>query len=227
MLLGMATADATRASSRRAREWEIVEATRALFDDRGLQDAPIEEIARAVGINRALIYRHFSSKEELFILTVTLYLAEVTERMVAIDPELAPVERLRAAYERFADYCIEHPAFLDCAVSLMRRPARDLRERVSESVWFRLGQAMAASLGPLAQILREGAARGAFAVEDPDFTANQLYTQALGTMHLARMGVGVRQVAPGIPEVFKVSAEEVKRACLEAVVATATAGRAR
>ena len=52
-------------------------ATRALFDERGLQDAPIEEIARAVGIARGLIYRQFSSKEELYVLTVTDYLAEL------------------------------------------------------------------------------------------------------------------------------------------------------
>jgi len=70
-----------RASARRAREREIVAATRSLFDERGLQDAPIEDIARAVGINKALIYRHFSSKEELYVLTVTSYLAELSERL--------------------------------------------------------------------------------------------------------------------------------------------------
>ena len=43
-----------RATARREREREIVEATRALFDERGVQDAPMEEIARAVGINKAL-----------------------------------------------------------------------------------------------------------------------------------------------------------------------------
>ena len=51
-------------SLRRERERELVQATRALFDERGMQDAPIEEIARAVGIARGLIYRQFSSKEE-------------------------------------------------------------------------------------------------------------------------------------------------------------------
>ena len=56
---------------------ELVTATRALFDERGAQDAPVEEIARAVGIQRGLIYRHFSSKEELYVLTVTDYLAEL------------------------------------------------------------------------------------------------------------------------------------------------------
>src|SRR5918992_5099810 len=64
---------------RRVRERELVEATRALFDERGMQDAPIEEIAKSVGIARGLIYRQFSSKEELFVLTVTDYLAELSE----------------------------------------------------------------------------------------------------------------------------------------------------
>jgi AcrR family transcriptional regulator len=38
-----------------------------------MQHAPIEEIAKAVGIARGLVYRQFSSKEELFVLTVTDY----------------------------------------------------------------------------------------------------------------------------------------------------------
>src|SRR3712207_8900601 len=65
---------------RRVRERELVQATRALFDERGMQDAPIEEIAKAVGIARGLIYRHFSSKEELYVLTVTDYLDELGDR---------------------------------------------------------------------------------------------------------------------------------------------------
>src|SRR5881396_988351 len=81
---------ASRASARREREREIVEATRALFDERGVQDAPMEEIARAVGINKALIYRHFASKEELFVLTVVRYLAELNERFADVDENLEP-----------------------------------------------------------------------------------------------------------------------------------------
>jgi AcrR family transcriptional regulator len=71
---------------RRERERELVRATRALFDERGVQDAPIEEIARAVGIARGLIYRQFASKEELFVLTVTEYLAELDEVLAAASP---------------------------------------------------------------------------------------------------------------------------------------------
>src|SRR6188768_1715468 len=65
------------AARRRAREKEIIAATRRLFDERGVRDAQIEDIARAVGINRAIIYRHFTGKEELFSLTLVQYLDEL------------------------------------------------------------------------------------------------------------------------------------------------------
>src|SRR5436309_6034112 len=113
---------ATRATARRAREREIVEATRALFDERGVQDAPMEEIARAVGINKALIYRHFASQEELFVLTVTHYLAELDARFNEVEESLEPLAQLREVSDRYVSFCLEYPAFLDCALSLMRRP---------------------------------------------------------------------------------------------------------
>jgi AcrR family transcriptional regulator len=212
----------TRSSARgrrRARERTVVEVTRRLFDERGMQDAPIDEIARAAGINRALIYRSFASKEELFILTVTHYLDELTD-----GPDLGagddPAVQLRAALEHFTAFCLRYPAFLDCALSLMRRPARELHEVVSDAVWLRLGQAMAAALHPLAVILRAGAERGTFPIEDPDFVANRLYTHVLGTMHLARIGLGVRQVAPGVPEAFRLDPEAVRVACVQDALAS-------
>jgi AcrR family transcriptional regulator len=208
-----------RLAARRTREREIVDATRALFDEHGMQDAPITDIARAVGINKALIYRHFSSKEELFVLTVTRYLADLAVRLADIGPELDPVTQLREASERYTAFCLEYPAFLDCSLSLMRRPARELQQRVSEAVWFRLGQAMAECLGLLSRILARGAELGSFDVPDPDFTANHLYTQVLGTMHLARIGVGVREAAPGVPGVFRISAERVRQACIDDAMA--------
>src|SRR5690242_20918477 len=107
---------------RRSREHDLVAATRALFDERGLQDAPIEEIARAAGIARGLVYRHFSSKEELFVLTVTDYLGELAqeqeEAIQGISDHVTRLERLACAY---ADFARRYPAFLDSSLSLMRR----------------------------------------------------------------------------------------------------------
>jgi hypothetical protein len=67
---------------------------------------------------------------------------------------------------------------------------------VSGTVLFRLGRAMAAILGPLERILAAAAERGVFAVDDPDFMAKRLYTQVLGSIHFARVGVGMRESHP-------------------------------
>jgi len=214
-----------RASVRRAREREIVAATRLLFDERGVQDAPIEDIARAVGINKALIYRHFSSKEELFVLTLTSYLTDLAHRLDEAPSIEDPAGRLEDGWRRYTDFCLQHPAFLDCGLSLMRGPAEQLRESISDAVWIRLGQGMAACLGRLSEILAVGAREGAFDVDDPDFTANHLYTQTLGTMHLARLGVGVRAGRGGVPEPFTIDPLQVQEACIADVLASVGATR--
>jgi AcrR family transcriptional regulator len=206
--------------SRADREGRILDATKELFDERGTQDAPLDAIARAVGIDKALIYRHFSSKEELYMLTITRYLSELADELALVDREAEPVEQLRDCAHRYATYCLRHPAFLDSSLSLMRRPAQELAASVTYAVWLRLGRRMGECLVVLAEILRAGADAGAFAVDDPDYTANHVYTQVLGTMHLARLGVGVRLVG-GLPEAFDVDAERVRDSCVADVLAVA------
>jgi AcrR family transcriptional regulator len=216
---------ARRAAVRREREREILAATRLLFDERGMQDAPIEDIARAVGINKALIYRYFSSKEELFVLTLSSYLSDLAASLDEVPASLDPVARLEDGWRRYTDFCLMHPAFLDCALSLMRQPAEELRETISDGVWIRLGQSMAACVGRLSRILARGAEQGVFTVEDPDFTANHLYTQTLGTMHLARVRAGVRAGAGGVPEPFAIDPLRVQEACIADVLASVGATR--
>jgi AcrR family transcriptional regulator len=202
-------------TSPRSRQRELVKVTRGLFDERGMQDAPVEEIARTAGIARGLIYRHFSSKEELFVATVTDYLAElapVLEAAIASEPE--PIGQLERCTEAYARYGERYPAFLDASLALMRRPAHELSEIVSESVWLRLGQGMASCLEPLAAVLRAGAKRGDFTIGDPDYTANVLWTQGLGLLHLARIRVGVQARAPGVPGLFAIAPEQVVRTCV-------------
>ena len=210
----------------RERERELVRVTRALFDERGMQDAPVEEIARAAGIARGQIYRSFSSKEELFVLAVTDYLAELDTAIAeATAGAPDPVLRLERLTEAYARYCLRYPAFLDSCISLMHRPASELAEIVSESVWLRLGQGMARCLEHSSAALRAGTVAGVWSVEDPDYTANVLWTQGLGLMHLARIGVGVRSLAPGIPGLFRVAPEQIVRTCIDSALANVRAER--
>jgi AcrR family transcriptional regulator len=208
-------------SSRRTRQRDLVAATRALFDEKGMQDAPIEEIARSVGIARGLVYREFSSKEELYVLTVTEYLTELDGILAAsVEGEADHATQLERWADAFARFCLRYPAFLDSSLSLMRGPARGLYDSVSESVWLRLGQGIGSCVSHVSTLLRNGAAAGAFDVDDPDYIANVLWTQMLGVMHLARSKVGVRQAAPGVPELFVIDPERIVRTCVCGALAT-------
>jgi AcrR family transcriptional regulator len=208
-------------SLRQTRERELVLATRAIFDRRGVLHAPVEEIAQAVGIARGLVYRQFSSKEELVVLTVTDYLAELEPILAAARSGApGPSAQLRDTIAAYAEFCQRYPVFLDICLSLLHRPARELRETLSDSVWLRLGRSMASCIEHLIEVLRAGAADGTFDVEDPEFLASILWTQSLGAMHLARSGVGVSQVAPGVPRLFTIEAERVVQSCVASALAT-------
>src|SRR3954462_2925383 len=179
---GRRTAAAAR---RRRRETEILEATRALFDARGVRDAQIEDVARAVGVNRAIIYRHFSGKEELFALTLVGYLDDLEARLGAVSTRLGPKKRVKALTEAFVDFGLEHPAFVDCAQTLMRRPGPELLEEISESALFRLGRGIASCLRHVTDALEAGVARGDFKIADVHLLANTLYASGLGALQLA------------------------------------------
>jgi AcrR family transcriptional regulator len=206
---------------RRQREQEILTATRALFDERGVRDAQIEDVARAVGVNRAIIYRHFSGKEELFALTLASYLDELGDRLGAVSTRLGPRKRLQALIEVFVDFGLEYPAFLDCAQTLMRRPGPELLEEISESALFRLGRGIAADLAYVKAALEAGVAAGDFKVADVDLLANTLYASGLGALQLARVGMVVKEAAPGIPTVAPLSHQQVKDYLVSSALALA------
>jgi AcrR family transcriptional regulator len=204
--------------ARRQREQDIVEATRALFDERGTQDAPVDEVARRLGINRALVYRHFASREELYVRTLLTYIDELAEELRTARGAWTddPVGAQRRMSGAFADFGLAHPAFPECALALMRRPAAELRTSISDGTWLHLGRAMGACLAVEAEVLGSGAFP---AVTDPDLTANLLYAQGLGLLHLARIGVGVTELAPGTGTAFPITPAQVR----DALVASALA----
>jgi AcrR family transcriptional regulator len=210
------------AARRRAREKQIIAATRALFDERGVRDAQIEDIARAVGINRAIVYRHFAGKEELFALTLVQYLEELRDALAAADDAATtPQTRLERLVGAFVEYGLAHPAFIDCAQTLMRRSGPELLDEISESALFRLGRGISGCLAILVGALEAGNAAGEFHVEDPTLLANTLYASGLGALQLARVGILVTESAPGVPTVGAISPDQVRQYLVGSALALA------
>jgi AcrR family transcriptional regulator len=212
---------------RRARQAEIIAATRGIFDSKGVRDVQIEEIATAVGINRAIVYRHFTGKEELFALTLVGYLEELRDAMVTASAASGDDrERLAAIVGSFVDYGLAHPAFVDCAQALMVRPGEELLDEIAEGPLFRLGRGITSCLTVLSEALAAGVERGSFALsEDPVLLANALYASGLGALQLARLGILVTEIAPGIPTVGEISPAQVRAYMVTSALALVSADR--
>ncbi len=195
---------------RAQRTREILDATRRLFDERRMRDAQIEDIARAVGINRAIIYRHFTTKEELFAMTLVDYLNELEERLTASRAEgLTPLERIDILTTEFLDYGTEYPAFVDCAQSLLKHRGSELLEQISLDRLTELGAAINRCFDHITDAIRAGNESGEFDVEDPELIANIMYTQGLGILNLVTFQRSIRELSTGLPAMDDLPMPEV------------------
>ena len=70
--------------------------------------------------------------------------------------------------------------------------------------------------------LQDGVESGDFTVEDPTLLANLLYASGLGTLQLARVGILVKESAPGVPAVGEISHDQVRRHLVTSALALAT-----
>ncbi|HET9102769.1 MAG TPA: TetR/AcrR family transcriptional regulator [Solirubrobacteraceae bacterium] len=211
---------AHRRERRASREEAIIAATREVFDLRGAREARVEDIARAAGLNKALIYRVFLSKEEIYVRTAASYLDELRAEVEALTLDPEPVTALGQLLTTFADFCIVYPAFLDCGLGLLNRPASELRETLSDAAWFRVSRAVGRCVGPVQRALQAGADSGEFALEDPGFLAARLLTAMMGALHLVRLGVAVQEAVPGAVTAVPLDPAQVRDACVADALAT-------
>jgi len=90
-----------------ARREQLLEAGVGLFAERSWEEVSIEEIARAGGVSRGLLYHYFAGKREYYVACIE----HVVERLLALEPdaELPPWEQLQVGLERFFESIERHP----------------------------------------------------------------------------------------------------------------------
>ncbi|MDB5723960.1 MAG: bacterial regulatory s, tetR family protein [Novosphingobium sp.] len=82
----------------------VLKAARAAFSTHGLAGARVDEIARAAGFTKQLVYQFFDSKEKLFACVLDESAEDNLAALLATDfDHLAPREALRAALNQAFD----------------------------------------------------------------------------------------------------------------------------
>src|SRR5881392_3820223 len=83
---------------------EILRAAIDEFAHETVTGARIDEIARAAGVNKALLYYYFHDKEQLYGAVLDYIFSELTSRVIPVlDSELPPGEKIRRYVDAYFD----------------------------------------------------------------------------------------------------------------------------
>lgn len=175
------------ARTRRTRQ-AILDAAAGEFVAHGLEGANIEAIASAAGVNKALVYRHFSRKEVLFrhVLEEAYRAMRRAEEALAMPDD--PLEALDALVAFTFDYYRTHPGFLTLVGIENLHGGENIRDSDPQSVYAGNISRMVAG------ILERGVAAGLFrAGLDPVelwLSISNLCWATVSTVHTVRFTFG-------------------------------------
>jgi AcrR family transcriptional regulator len=178
----------------------VFEAAAHTFSAKGFAGALVDDIARDAGVNKAMIYYHFSSKLALYRAVVRDMLASAGDTVIAIAESAAPptdrLEQFIAAFVRMAD---ERPWF----PPLMLREVSEGAPRLDAGTL----SLMRVVFGAFHRILADGQRQQEFRAVNPVLA----YLSVLGPlmMNAARERAGNRPGRRQIPIFAEVSHVEL------------------
>jgi AcrR family transcriptional regulator len=142
----------------------ILAATEDVLRRYGPSKATVVDVARALGVSHAAVYRHFPSKAELRQAVVRRWLGRAYEGLAAVTADTPP-ERLRAwLAELFA-----------AKRAMLADPELFATYRVLAAEDGGAGDHLAALVGQVRDIIVDGVADGHFTATDPETTAQAVF----------------------------------------------------
>lgn len=79
-----------------AREMAIIQSVNRLLAEKGFDAMTVDEVAAEVGIAKASLYKHFTSKEELACAAMVTAMRRAQDVIQSTDAQMAPLDKLKA-----------------------------------------------------------------------------------------------------------------------------------
>src|SRR4051812_503414 len=79
-----------------AREEAIIQNVNRLLAEKGFDAMTVDEVASAVGIAKASLYKHFTSKEDLAAAAMVRVMRRAQQFLADVDASLPPLDKLKA-----------------------------------------------------------------------------------------------------------------------------------
>ncbi|KAA3648704.1 MAG: TetR/AcrR family transcriptional regulator [Chloroflexi bacterium] len=149
---------------------QILEAAADIIGEKGFHGTSMNEIAQAVNLQKASLYHHVNSKQEILVNLLDQALDLLIENMLAVtEQDLTPEDKLRQAMRMYLEILADNRALASVLLlehrsleAKMRRRHIPRRDRF-ETLWR--------------NIIEEGVEQGRFACEDPGLAVKALLGQ--------------------------------------------------
>ena len=107
---------------------QILDSAAEVFAREGYRNTDLQDVADALGIGKASVYRRFASKQQLFLAAVDHGMVELRAAVeAAVAPVADPLEQLAVAIRTYLDFFDGHPHFVELLVQ-ERAEFRDRQE---------------------------------------------------------------------------------------------------
>ncbi|CAM5341110.1 TetR/AcrR family transcriptional regulator [Streptomyces narbonensis] len=161
----------------------IIDAALAEFLAEGYSAASMDAITRGSGVSKATIYKHFGSKERLFLAVIGGVLPKTYADLEPSNSTIAEAPDLRAALVRLTT---DWRDLLRPDIMSLRRLVIGEIDRFPQlgQLWYRVSYDM--NNGPLVEAFTELHARGTLDAPDPKLAVQQLVAVTVGVPQLVR-----------------------------------------
>jgi AcrR family transcriptional regulator len=184
---------ARRERERDARRRVILDAAKAVFDERGFLNATMEEIAERSELAVGTLYRYFQSKEELYVSllfeAMEMFRQGIEDARGSGEP---PNEQLRAVWRFFYAFYREQPEYYRALMFLRNEGLRDV---ISAEVIQEINQRAGENFRRVAEIVQSGVDAGLYRADlDARGVVDVLWSLLMGLALLieTRRNLGAR-----------------------------------
>lgn len=115
------------------RQKQIIEESVSIIHIKGIQGFTIKNLANALGITEAAIYRHFKSKTEILCSVLDNFIKILSDYITNIkDAEISSLEKIKSIFETLSTTFSNNPAYVSIIFAEeIFKNEKSLSERVS------------------------------------------------------------------------------------------------
>lgn len=166
------------------RRANILAAAHAVFFERGLYRATVDEIAERAEIAKGTVYLYFSSKETILAYVLIDGLAQMNEELSAADTTdetLPPDERVRRLAQAYLGFFEAHPQYLEM---MMASDRGNFQESVDPLVYRQVLERSLRGLHRLTAVIDAGIRIGHYAPGNAKEKAAMIWSAVNGALVL-------------------------------------------